>query len=190
MLWEKMEDGRVHCFLCAHHCKIDEGKFGFCGNRKNEGGALYTYAYGEVIASHVDPIEKKPLYHFLPGSYAYSIATVGCNFRCSFCQNWDISQAPHEAKEKEPDRWKDYFANLVKKCPDLSPEDAVKAAEEENCKTIAFTYNEPTIFTEYALDIMEIAKSGIFTTPAVVVDGEVKCVGRIPEKEEIKSWLI
>jgi len=87
MLYEKLEGDMVRCILCAHRCKIADSKYGFCGVRKNEKGRLYTLVYGEVIASHVDPIEKKPFYHFLPGSRSYSIATIGCNFRCGFCQN-------------------------------------------------------------------------------------------------------
>ena len=93
MLYEKLEKNMVHCYLCSHHCRIAPDKFGFCGVRQNLGGRLHTLVYGEAIASHVDPIEKKPLYHFLPGSTSYSIATIGCNFRCGFCQNWEISQA-------------------------------------------------------------------------------------------------
>ncbi len=95
-LWEKLERQKVQCHLCAHECKIPEAKLGVCGVRRNDRGTLNTMIYADVIAAHVDPIEKKPLYHFLPGSLAYSIATIGCNFKCGFCQNWQISQAAAE----------------------------------------------------------------------------------------------
>jgi pyruvate formate lyase activating enzyme len=96
LLYEKLEDSRVHCYLCAHHCRIADGKRGICQVRENHGGVLYSLVYGELIAQAVDPIEKKPLFHFHPGSTALSIATVGCNFRCTFCQNADISQMPRD----------------------------------------------------------------------------------------------
>ena len=144
MLWEKLDGGQVHCYLCAHHCKISEGCFGFCGMRKNEGGELYTYAYGRVIASNIDPIEKKPLYHFLPGTYSYSIATIGCNFHCPFCQNWKISQA------SERDGCTEGY--------ELAPEKIVDDALKGDCRSISYTYTEPTIFFEYAYDTAKIAK--------------------------------
>jgi len=143
MLWEKMDGNRVHCYLCAHHCRIEDGSFGFCGMRKNEGGALYTYAYGEVIASHVDPIEKKPLYHFLPGTFAYSIATIGCNFRCPFCQNWNISQV--SARDGGLEGY------------ELKPQEVIREAEKAGCRSISYTYTEPTIFFEYAYDTAKLA---------------------------------
>ena len=151
MLWERLEGSKIHCYLCAHHCRIDEGNFGFCGMRENSQGELYTYAYGNVIANHVDPIEKKPLYHFLPGTYAYSIATIGCNFRCGFCQNWNISQMS------------------VKSCGEegyeLKPEEVVREALKNNCSSISYTYTEPTIFFEYAYDTAKLAQEkGIANT--------------------------
>jgi pyruvate formate lyase activating enzyme len=87
VLWEKIDDKNVRCFLCSHYCRIAPDGSGFCGVRQNRGGELVTHAYGRLIAAHVDPIEKKPLYHFLPGTSSYSVATTGCNFRCGFCQN-------------------------------------------------------------------------------------------------------
>lgn len=144
MLYEKLDDNLVHCYLCNHHCKIADGKFGFCGVRKNIGGKLNTLVYGEVIASHVDPIEKKPLYHFLPGSSSYSIATVGCNFRCGFCQNWQISQA-----SKQKNGLGGY---------ELKPEEVVREAKKYKCRSISYTYTEPTIFFEYAYDTAKLAK--------------------------------
>ena len=130
----KTEKGKVRCLACQHYCLIGENKVGICGIRKNIGGKLQLLAYGKVIAKHLDPIEKKPLYHFLPGTRAYSIGTVGCNFRCGFCQNWSISQ---EKKIMGSD---------------LSPEQAGR--EAKNCPSMAYTYNEPTIFVEYARNIV------------------------------------
>lgn len=144
MLWEKQGENNVHCFLCAHHCKIGDDGFGVCGMRQNIGGTLYTHAYGSVITSQVDHIEKKPLYHFLPGTYAYSIATIGCNFKCSFCQNWSISQL----SAKNDDIGGDPF----------SPEEIVEEAVRNHCRSISYTYTEPTVFFEYAYDTAKIAK--------------------------------
>ncbi|MBL7157443.1 MAG: AmmeMemoRadiSam system radical SAM enzyme [Candidatus Omnitrophica bacterium] len=144
MLYEKLDKNHVLCLLCSHNCKIEDSRYGFCGVRKNEKGTLYTHVYGKAIASHVDPIEKKPLYHFLPGSQAYSIATVGCNFQCEFCQNWQISQA--SKKDGDFDGY------------ELKPEEVVRKAKKYNCRSISYTYTEPTIFFEYAYDTSKIAK--------------------------------
>jgi pyruvate formate lyase activating enzyme len=144
MFYERLGDGKVQCGLCAHQCKILPDKFGICGVRKNKDGKLYTHVYGDVIASHVDPIEKKPLYHFLPGSTSYSIATVGCNFKCSFCQNWQISQASKRGEDVEG--------------YELYPEEVVREAKKNRCKSISYTYTEPTIFFEYAYDCARLAK--------------------------------
>lgn len=145
LLYEKLGGGLIHCFLCAHQCKIAEQKFGFCGVRQNLGGVLYTYAYGELVASHVDPIEKKPLYHFLPGSDSFSIATIGCNFRCGFCQNWQISQQSYREANRSTGE-------------ELSPRQIVGLALEYKCKSISYTYTEPTIFFEYAYETSMLAK--------------------------------
>ena len=145
LLYKKLEDNRVSCFLCSHHCLIPDGKFGICNVRENKGGTLYTHAYGKLVAQHVDPIEKKPLYHFLPGSTSFSIATVGCNFQCGFCQNWQISQA-REAK------------TLGLRSVDTKPKEVVKEATLSGSKSISYTYTEPTIFFEYALDVGQLAK--------------------------------
>ncbi|MEW6074909.1 MAG: AmmeMemoRadiSam system radical SAM enzyme [Candidatus Omnitrophota bacterium] len=142
--YEKAGDKAVHCFLCNHHCRIPESGFGFCGVRQNQSGTLYALNYGKVIASHVDPIEKKPLYHFLPGTESFSIATVGCNFRCGFCQNWQISQ---ETMKAGPGRQEEN-----------TPLEIVNAAVRYNCKSISYTYTEPTIFIEFALDCARLAK--------------------------------
>lgn len=144
LLYEKLENRLVHCYLCSHHCRIADQKYGFCGVRQNLEGALYTHAYGKVIAAHVDPIEKKPLYHFLPGSLSFSIATIGCNFRCGFCQNWQISQATFRAGDSAGE--------------ELRPQDIVKAAIKNKCESISYTYTEPTIFFEYAFETAKLAK--------------------------------
>lgn len=156
-LVEKKEKG-IQCYACSHRCFIPEGHAGICGVRTNENNEFRLVVYGRPCAVWADPIEKKPLYHFLPGTKSYSIGTLGCNFSCMFCQNWDISQAPHEARKKNPEKWKSYFQKLVEKCKKLPPADAVWQALDSDCKSIAFTYNEPTIFTEYALDIMDEGK--------------------------------
>jgi len=146
LLYEKLSNNVVHCFLCSHHCRIASGKFGFCGVRQNIDGILYTHVYGKLISSHVDPIEKKPLYHFLPGSYSFSIATIGCNFRCGFCQNWEISQS--NVRDGAELGAGDF----------IQPEEVVKAALKSKCRSISYTYTEPTIFFEYALDAARLAK--------------------------------
>ncbi|MCF7917166.1 MAG: AmmeMemoRadiSam system radical SAM enzyme, partial [Candidatus Omnitrophica bacterium] len=145
MLYEKVEGGLVHCFLCSHNCRIKPGHFGLCNVRKNIDGQLNTLVYAEAIAAGADPIEKKPLYHFLPGSYSYSIAAIGCNFKCAFCQNWQISQA----SKKDPGN----FSGQK-----LEPAAVVEKALENNCKSISYTYTEPTIFLEYAYDTAKLAK--------------------------------
>jgi pyruvate formate lyase activating enzyme len=149
-LYKILDDKNVHCYLCNHHCRIKNSKFGFCGVRQNRGGKLYTHVYGEAIAVSTDPIEKKPLYHFLPGTTSFSIGTIGCNFRCGFCQNWQISQvSPGEGKGMGGDS--------------LLPKEVVKHAKEEHCQSISYTYTEPTIFFEYAYDTARMAKEeGLF----------------------------
>jgi len=143
MLYTKRVDGKTECMLCSRRCVIADGKRGFCNVRLNRDGTLYTCVYGSVIARHVDPIEKKPLFHFLPGTFAYSIATMGCNFRCYFCQNWEISQYLDE--------------DGTPPGTPLPPERAVEEASRTGCSSIAYTYTEPTIFFEYAYDIAVLA---------------------------------
>ena len=145
-LWEQWRGGRrVHCFLCAHHCLIDPDGLGLCGVRQNRDGVLYTLVYGCPVSTAVDPIEKKPLFHFLPGSLSYSLATVGCNFTCRFCQNADISQMPREQ------------GRVVGR--PMSPEEVVSAAVQAQCRSISYTYTEPTIFFEYARDCARLASA-------------------------------
>ena len=143
MLYDKLPEGKVRCHLCAHRCLIAEGKTGICHVRQNRGGTLYTLAYGRTIAQHVDPVEKKPLFHLKPGTFTYSIATPGCNFRCQWCQNWEISQAPLE--------------HDLPMGQEASPEQIVAAAQQANCSSIAYTYTEPTVFFEYAYDTARLA---------------------------------
>ncbi len=144
-LFHKTEKNKVQCDLCSHRCQIAPSKFGICGVRKNKDGDLYTLVYGELIAAHVDPIEKKPLYHFMPGTSAFSVATVGCNFHCDFCQNWQISQASKRKEEVYSEK-------------SVSPEDIVAEAKRSGCQSISYTYTEPTVFFELAYDTAKIAK--------------------------------
>jgi len=146
MLYERIGDGRVRCNLCPHRCLIAEGERGFCRVRVNEGGRLYTAVYGRIVSQSIDPIEKKPLFHFLPGTRAYSVATMGCNFTCLYCQNHTISQYPRE-----------HDGQILG--DEVSPGGIVAAAVESGCETIAYTYTEPTIFFEYALDTARLART-------------------------------
>ena len=147
LLWERVDDGSVICGLCAHRCRIQPGKRGICAVRENGDGALYTRVYGRTIAEHVDPVEKKPLYHFLPSSATFSVATVGCNFKCDFCQNWSISQASGLRG-----------ADAGGQGSALTPRQIVDSAIRHKCESVSFTYTEPTVFLEYALDTAKIAK--------------------------------
>ena len=145
-LFETVSNGNVKCNLCRHRCLIKEGRRGICGVRENRAGVLHTLVYGKLIARHIDPIEKKPLYHFLPGSRSYSIATVGCNFRCRFCQNADIAQMPEDQR------------GLIIGDP-CTPQEVVAAALEGDCRSIAYTYTEPTIFFEFAYETAKLAQA-------------------------------
>lgn len=143
-LYKKFSDNKVRCQACSHYCLIDENQKGICRTRKNIRGKLYSLVYGKPCAINIDPIEKKPFFHFLPGSQSLSIATVGCNFRCDNCQNYAISQT-------------DKIENSISK-EDLPPKEIAEMALNNNLPSISYTYTEPTIFLEYALDIMKIAK--------------------------------
>ncbi len=132
------------CELCAHKCLLKEGKRGICGVRQNRGGTLYSLVYGQLVAEHIDPIEKKPLFHFLPGSLSYSISTVGCNFHCRHCQNSSISQAFHMSEDEMAGN-------------ERSPEQVVDAATSSGCSSISYTYVEPTVFFEFAYDCCVLA---------------------------------
>lgn len=143
LLWETTGDKNVKCSLCAWRCSIVDGKVGHCGVRKNIDGTLYSLVYDRVCAAGADPIEKKPLFHFMPGTSAFSISTPGCNFRCSFCQNWQISQMALDGRiQGQP----------------YAPEDIVNAALKAKCRSIAYTYTEPTIFMELCADCGQLAK--------------------------------
>jgi len=147
--YERREDGRVRCTLCAQYCDIKPGKRGVCGVRENRDGALYAMNYGLVVAANNDPIEKKPFFHLYPGAWALSVATVGCNFRCTFCQNWDISQMSKGIDRRIAGQY-------------TEPQAITQAAVRARCRAVAFTYSEPTIFYEWAYDIAtETTKLGI-----------------------------
>ena len=147
LLYEKLEKEVVKCNVCPRRCYVKPGTLGFCRVRQNRDGHLYAISYGKLTASNVDPIEKKPLYHFWPGTASYSISSFGCSLTCPWCQNWSISQAgPADS----------YYG-------EASPEQVVKAAKHRGCKTISYTYNEPLIWLEYVLDTAKLAlKEGIF----------------------------
>jgi len=143
-LYKKLKNKKVQCLNCSHYCVILPKKRGICEVRENRDGKLYSSVYGKAIAVHVDPIEKKPFFHFLPGSHSLSIATVGCNFKCASCQNYDISQMPQLTKRIEGEK--------------ISPEKIVELAQKNKLPSISYTYTEPTVFSEYALDTMKLAK--------------------------------
>jgi len=143
MFYGKIDEQTVQCQLCPRRCTLANGQRGFCRVREPKAGKLYSLVYNKACAVHIDPMEKKPLFHFLPGTPVYSIATAGCNFRCKFCQNWQISQLPPE----ETDNY------------DFSPKDIVTQALQNNCPSIAYTYTEPSIFYEYMLETAKLAKS-------------------------------
>lgn len=146
--WIKIKNCKIQCNLCNHNCKISDGKYGICGVRKNDNGKLLTLIYGSASSIAADPIEKKPLYHFYPGTSAFSMGTVGCNFKCSHCQNYSISTA-------NPD----YF-NIN----DISPDQVVEYAKNYNCKGVSYTYNEPTIWHEFTYDSAKLVKkAGLYT---------------------------
>jgi pyruvate formate lyase activating enzyme len=160
--YKKIGDEKIECILCRHYCKLKNNQIGVCGVNQNKDGKLLNLVYGKVSAINVDPIEKKPLYHFLPGSSALSIGTVGCNFKCPFCQNWQISQT-----------------NNTNNSHTLTASQIVDLAIKYNSKTIAYTYNEPTIFYPFAKDVALLAKekgiknifvSNGFESPEVIDD--------------------
>ncbi|MCK9555354.1 AmmeMemoRadiSam system radical SAM enzyme [bacterium] len=159
-LFGKVEGGKLSCGLCPHNCLLPEGLLGFCGTRKNSGGELFTLIYGCVSSMGVDPIEKKPLYHFYPGSRILSAGTVGCNFRCSFCQNWEISQ------------------NTSFPCKFIGPEELISFAAEKKSIGVAYTYSEPLIWYEYVLDCAKLCKSkglkNVLVTNGYINQGPLK----------------
>ncbi|MFO0794464.1 MAG: AmmeMemoRadiSam system radical SAM enzyme [Candidatus Brocadiaceae bacterium] len=143
MFFEKLENKKVRCYLCRHHCIIEDGRKGICRVRENRGGILYSLVYRKLISENIDPIEKKPLFHFYPGSTSFSIATAGCNFKCLNCQNYEISQLPRD------------FEQILGR--DVAPEQIVEDALDNHCMSISYTYTEPTIFFEYAYETAQRA---------------------------------
>jgi len=151
LFYQKLPDKKVKCELCPNFCLLKEGETGRCKARKNIDGKLYSMVYGRIAALHIDMIEKKPLYHFLPGSQIYSIATPGCNLKCKFCQNWEISQAyPNEVQTKY-----------------MTPEEVILDVKSKKLNSIAFTYTEPTVYYEYMLDIAKLAKKNKIKTVVI-----------------------
>lgn len=148
LLYKKLKDQKVQCTACSWYCKIAPDKTGICGVRKNIDGDLYLLVYGKPIAVNTDPIEKKPLFHFLPGTEIFSLGTIGCNFACDFCQNWDISQITR----------KGVMRDNPTQTTDLLPKNIIKYCLANHLPSIAFTYNEPAIFFEYAFDTMKLAQ--------------------------------
>jgi pyruvate formate lyase activating enzyme len=146
-LYEKLKNESVQCNTCNHRCVIKNGDHGSCGVRKNENSKLVSLVYGRAAALNADPIEKKPLFHFFPGSLSLSFGTFGCNLFCSFCQNWTLSQPP---KEK-------FFWHNVELGHDMLPAKLIAEALKQDCDSISYTYNEPTVFLEYAIDTMKMA---------------------------------
>lgn len=167
MLYAKEEENAVTCNLCAHRCYIPAGREGICKVRQNRAGVLYTLVYDRVISASIDPVEKKPLFHFLPGTEAYSVATVGCNFHCRYCQNWEISQLPRIREGIIPGE-------------KLMPRQIVSLALETGCKSIAYTYTEPTIFFELAYDTAKLAAAAglgnIFVTNGYVTPAALRMI--------------
>jgi pyruvate formate lyase activating enzyme len=149
-LYEKLAESAVRCRTCQWRCRINPGKTGACGMYENKAGTLFSLNYGYVSSLNVDPIEKKPLFHFYPGTLVYSLGTLGCNFRCKHCQNWEIST---------PDG-----KDIARMCREVSPENAIKLAVQSGARGIAWTYNEPAVWFEYTLECAKLAKAaGLYT---------------------------
>lgn len=166
--WEKSSENKVKCILCPRECVISPDSLGFCRTRKNIDGELYTIAYGETTAANPDPIEKKPLYHFYPGTRVFSMSTAGCNFSCQHCQNWTLSQSSVEEISTDT----------------ISPEEAIEKTKKTNCQGIAYTYGEPVIWFEYALDTAKLAKKeGLYNV--FVTNGYM----HLDPWEELKPYL-
>ncbi len=157
--YKKLDDNKIKCLLCSHYCKLKDGQTGICGVNKNVNDELRNIVYGYPIAINIDPIEKKPLYHFLPYSRAFSIGTIGCNFKCPFCQNWSISQT-HDEISIEPSSVNNRHRKLIEgftKDNFISPSKIVELALKSKAESIAYTYNEPAIFYPYIKDIALLA---------------------------------
>lgn len=155
--WRTRRDGGILCTLCPHSCVLEDGQVGVCGVRASEGGKLWSLNWGSVVAAHMDPIEKKPLYHFKPGSWAFSIAAPGCNLGCLWCQNWEISQMPREL----PGEWAAWAREAT------PPERVVEAALARGAQSVCYTYTEPTVFIEYAMDVAQLVRERSLLNTAV-----------------------
>jgi len=174
----KLENQRVQCGVCAHRCIIHTGRRGLCGVRENKNGKLYSLVFGTLIAEHIDPIEKKPFFHVLPGSFSYSVATVGCNFRCGFCQNSEISQMPS--------------STMMIMGEDTDPETMVRRAIGNHCQTISYTYTEPTVYLETVFETAKIAcerglrnilvTNGFMTAEAIDIIAPYVCAANVDLK--------
>ncbi len=166
--YKKLEHKEIECELCPRKCKVGDRERGYCGCRENQGGTYYTLVHSYPCSAHVDPIEKKPLFHFLPGTKAFSIATAGCNINCKFCQNWEISQV-------RPEQVRTYY---------LPPEDIAAYAEESGSRAIAYTYSEPVVFYEYMLDCAKAGrkrgiKSVVITAAYINHDPWLELIGEV-----------
>ncbi len=166
MLYRKLDHSVVLCDLCRHRCRIQPGQRGICAVRENRNGILTSLVYRKIIARSIDPIEKKPLFHFLPGSLSYSIATVGCNFHCRHCQNAEIARMPQDQGE--------IFGE------EISPEEIVREAGEMGCSSIAYTYTEPTIFFETAYETARLAREegirNVFVSNGYMTEEAIDCI--------------
>jgi pyruvate formate lyase activating enzyme len=158
LLYEQKDNNLVKCKACSHYCIIADGKRGICGVRKNIKGELFSLVYGKALGLAIDPVEKKPLFHFLPGKEVLSFGTVGCNFRCTFCQNSDMSQAPKENSDKNEKDNNDDIDEYEVTGKEILPKHIIEHAKENNITMIAYTYNEPAVFIEYALETAKLAK--------------------------------
>jgi len=165
--YETLQDNKIKCLLCRHHCILKEGQVGICGINMNQNGELKNLVYGHPSSINVDPVEKKPLFHFLPDTPILSFGTVGCNFKCPFCQNWRIAHT-----------------NKVNESIYVSPEEMVKLAIEYNCNSIAYTYNEPSVFYPYARDVGILAKEKGLKNVFVTNGFE-----SVYEIEDMKLWV-
>jgi pyruvate formate lyase activating enzyme len=145
VLYEKLPGSRVGCHTCQWRCRINPGKYGVCGMYQNQGGILFNLNYARVSSAAADPIEKKPLFHFYPGTLCFSLGTLGCNFHCKHCQNWEISTADS--------------SSLLDSCRELQPKAAIELAKQYRCQGVSWTYNEPTIWFEYTLDSAKLARA-------------------------------
>ncbi|MEK0338085.1 MAG: AmmeMemoRadiSam system radical SAM enzyme [Nitrosopumilus sp.] len=159
ILYKRLDNNKVQCTACKQNCIIPKNNIGICGVRQNKDGKLYLLVYGKASSYNIDPIEKKPLYHFMPSTEIFSIGTVGCNFSCDFCQNWDTSQITKELKNKllKEKKIADIDVEISKFGYQLPPEKIVEICIEKNIPSIAYTYNEPTVFFEYAYDTAKLA---------------------------------